>query len=101
MLTKHQTVDDTWTWRYDFANGGENTGDAEDLGFLKGATITSASVTTDTGLTKTADSNTQTTVDFTVSGDTIGGSYECKIQITLSTGESFTHYLKIVIVKEL
>lgn len=52
-----------------------------------GATITAATFTVETGITKGAESNTTTTAKVRLSGGTVGGQYTITCQVTLSTGE--------------
>jgi hypothetical protein len=65
--------------------------------FLGVATIASAIVTVETGITKVQQSNTTTSVTVRLSGGTAGAQYTITCQATLSTGEVFQRSFEVAV----
>jgi hypothetical protein len=66
---------------------GTNDGGASDTGFLQSRTISSVAVTTPSGITLVASSNTTLLFTLTISGGTADTRYEFDVLVTLSTAE--------------
>ena len=78
------------------SSDGTNDGSSSDTGWLQGDTISTATFTVDSGITKDSESNTTTTATVWLSGGTAGQRYTVTCRITTTSGRTEDQSIQII-----